>query len=368
MKMTRSQRAIIIVLGILTAIVCGFLATIFALNSQDILQTLAPATVTPPPVPTVPTQTPTVPPAATGAPPTPTPTSAPTFTPTPASDAPQTSYDLQIADEPENPSLRLQRGYAYVEIGAYADAIGDFDLAISGATGMTETLVEAYLGRGKARFYVKEWSAALEDLGQALTLDPDLADAHAWRGHLLSERGEYELGIEALRQAITLDEADPAKHIWLAQALLRSASPGAAKAAYSAALSLESHSVEAYVGRAIAEAELGDFDAAQVNLSHAMSTAPFSPVFLNGRAWFYARYQQDHLYEARQLAQQAIAGAEDDLEKARYTHTLGWIYYQQGHLEQAIATLEEAATLATVEGEVIYSKILEHLEEVKATQ
>ena len=56
------------------------------------------------------------------------------------------------------------------------------------------------------------------------------------------------------------------------------------------------------------------------------------------------------------------------MERARYTHTLGWIYYQQGYLEQAITTLEEAAALATVEGEVVYNEILEHLEEIKAAQ
>ncbi|MEE8391756.1 MAG: tetratricopeptide repeat protein [Anaerolineae bacterium] len=377
--MTRSQRIIIIVLGTLTAIVCGFLATIFALNSQEIFQAFAPAdmafapadttsalaTATLPLTPTVLVQTPTVPPTATASP-FPTPTSAPTFTPTPS--APQTSYDSQIAAEPENPSLRLQRGYAYIEMGVYTDALEDFDLAIVAAAGMTETLAEAHTGRGAARFHGKEWSTALEDFNQALALNPDLANAHAWRGHLLSERGELELGIEALRQAVTLDETDPAKYIWLAQALLRNASPGEAKAAYSAALSLESHSVEAYIGQAMAEVELGDLDAAQVNLSHAMSTAPFNPVALNGRAWFYARHQQDRLFEAGQLAQQAVEGAKDDLEKARYLHTLGQIYYQQGYLEQAITTLEEAATLATIEGEVIYDEILEDLEEFKTTE
>ena len=359
-KMTRSQRIVLIVLGTLTAVACGFLVIIFVLNSQEIMRTSAPTIVSLPPIPTAPTETPPAPPTATALPPTPTP--VPTPTPTPG--APPTSFDAQIANEPEDPTLRVQRGYAYVEMGAYANAIGDFDAAI----GLDGTLAEAYMGRGEARFYVKEWSAALEDFDQALMLNLDLADAYAWRGRLLSEWGEYARGIEALRQAIALDETDPVKHIWLAQALLRSGNPGAAKVAYSTSLSLESHSVEAYVGRMMAEEELGDLDAVQINLSHAMSTAPFDPASLNARAWFFARYQQDRLYEAEQLAQQAVAGTEDDLEKARYLDTLGWIYYQQGHLEQAITTLEEAAALATVEGEVIYSEILEHLEEVRAAQ
>jgi tetratricopeptide (TPR) repeat protein len=360
-KMTRSQTAIIMILGVLVTLVCGLLVTIFVLNSQEILQTFTPATATLSPTPTVPTETP-IPTSTATATPTFTPTPMPTLTPTPT--APQTSYDLQIANEPENPTLRVQRGYAYIELEAYTDAIADFDTAIC----LNATLPEAYLGRGEARFHTKEWSAALADLDQALALNPDLADAHAWRGYLLSERGEFNLGIEALQQAVTLDTADPVKHLHLAQAWLRSGNPVQAKAEFSTALSLESHSVEAYVGRAMAEIELEDSQAAWTDLSHAMSTAPFSPASLNGRARFYGWYQQDRLYESTQLAQQAISGAKDDLEKARYMHTLGWIYHLQGYHDQAITTLEEAAALATIEGDVIYDEILEHIEEIKAAQ
>ncbi len=368
MKMTRSQRLIIAVLGVLTAIVCGVLTTIFALNSQEILRAFgpAPADTAIPPTP-VPTETPTIPPTHTPSP-TPTPTAEPTFTPTPTPSAPQTSFDAQIADEPENPSLRLQRAYAYIEMGVYTDAIGDFNLAISAASGVTETLAEAYTGRGQARFYLKEWNAALEDLDQAVALTPDLVDAHAWRGHLLTEQGEYELGIEALRQAVTLDETDPVKYIWLGQALLGGQRYNEAKEAFSASLSLHAFSVEAYVGRAMAEDALGDPDAVQVNLGHAMSTDPFHPAALNARAWFLAQYEPDRLFEAAQLAQQAVDGAKDDLEKARYMYTLAQVYEQQRHHDQAIATLDEAVVLATIEGNVIYSEISEYLEELKATE
>jgi len=243
-------------------------------------------------------------------------------------------------------------------------AIEDFDVAI----GLDATLAEAYLGRGKAHFHLKEWHAALEDFEQALALNPDLADAHAWRGYLLSEQGEHEPALEALRQAVALDDADPWKHILLAQALLDSGNSDEAKIEYTAALSLEVRSIEAYVGRAMAQAEQGDFDAAQADLDSALDIAPYDPVALNGQAWFYVWYRHDHLDKAAQLARRAVAGAEEDLEKARYLHTLGWVYYKQGRYEEAAATLEEAAKLATIEGEVVYGEILEHLEEVEAAE
>ncbi len=351
MKLTRSQLIVLIVLGVLAVGVFGCLVSIFVRNSQQITGVLVP-TPTPPPSAT-PTEVP---------PPSPTP--VPPSTPTPTPVAPQTRYDLQVMGDPQNPTLRLQRGYAYIALGAYTYALEDFDAAI----GLHAGLAEAYLGRGEVRYHVREWSAAAEDFERAQALNPDLAGAHAWRGYLFSEWREYGLALEPLRQAVLLDEADPWKHLLLADALLHGGSPVEASIEYTAVLTINVRSIEAYVGRAMALAEQGDFDGAQADLNSALEIAPYDPLALNGQAWFYAWYRHDHLAEAEQLAQRAVAGARGDLERARYLHTLGWVYYQQGRYDEAAATLEQAAGLATVEGEVPYREILEHLEEVWAAQ
>lgn len=348
MKLTRSQQIVLVVLGVLTIGVYGCLVSTMVRSSRQASLASLPAAQT---------EEPTSSPTATASP-------TPAPTPTPIPPAPQTRYDLQVAHEPENPTPRLQRGYAYIALDAPTYAIEDFDAAIE----LDDTLARAYAGRGEALFHVKEWTAAEEDFEVALALNPDLADAHAWRGYLLSERGRHGPAIEALRQAVELDKGDPWKRIVLAQALLHSGSPGEAKIEYTAALALEGRSTEAYVGRAMAYAEEGDLDAAQADLDSARDVAPHDPVVLNGQAWLYAWYRNDRLPDAERLAQRAVAGAEDDLQKARHLHTLGWIYYQQERYDEAVATLEEAATLATVEGEVVYEEIVEHLEEAKGAR
>jgi hypothetical protein len=68
------------------------------------------------------------------------------------------------------------------------------------------------------------------------------------------------------------------------------------------------------------------------------------------------------------MAQRAAGGAEGDLEKARYLHTLGWVYYQQERYAEAVDRLEEAAELATVEGQVVYGEIVEDLEAVREVE
>ncbi|HET92250.1 MAG TPA: tetratricopeptide repeat protein, partial [Chloroflexi bacterium] len=284
--------------------------------------------------------------------------------PTPS--APATPYDDPLTNDPQNTPLRIQRGQTYIAMEAYPLAIADFNVALAAADA-DETRAAASLGRGVSRFHTREWSAALQDLDQALALDPTLADAHAWRGHLLAERREYTAAIEALRQAVALDAGDPVKHIRLAWALLGSGDPAQAVREYSAALDLAT-SVEAYTGRALAYAELGDVEAVQTNLSHAMSTAPFDPIALNGRALILARYQPEHLFEAEQLARQAVKNARSDLERAGCLYTLAWIQYQRGWYNETIATLEEAAALATVEGQVVYREIMALLEQANAAQ
>jgi tetratricopeptide (TPR) repeat protein len=359
MKLTRSQLIVLIVIGVLAIVVFGALASIVARNARQFSQVFAPTMVSMPPPDQAEEPSPT---ARVTAAPTPTPTPVPMPTPTPL--APQTRYDLQVAGDPKNPTLHMQRGYAYMTLSAYIYAVEDFSAAIELDTKMSE----AYVGRGEARICLKEWTAAMEDFEQALALNPDQADAHAWRGYLLSEQGEQTLALDALRQAVVLDGGDPWKHILLAQALLQSGSPGEAEVEYTVALLLDPRAIEAYVGRAMARAEQGDFDAAQGDLYSALDIGPYDPVAQNGQAWYYAWYRRSYLAEAEGFAKRAIEGAEGDLAKARYLHTLGWIYYEWGRYGDAEAALEEAASLATVEGKVVYKEIVEHLEEARKAQ
>jgi tetratricopeptide (TPR) repeat protein len=361
MKFTRSQLIVLITIGVLVVAVFGGLASIVVRNTQQFSQVLAPTTAEMAPLDQVEASSPAPTTAATVTP-APTPTPVPTLTPTPI--APQTRYDLQVAREPESPTLRLQRGYAYITLGAYIYAIEDFNVAIE----RDAKMAEAYVGRGEARIHLKEWTAAMEDFDQALALNPDQADAHAWRGYLLSERGEHDPALEALRRAAVLDGGDPWKHVLLAQALLRSGNASEAEAEYTVVLLLDPRAVEAYVGRAMARAEQGDFDAAQGDLYSALDIEPYDPMALNGQAWYYAWYRHSYLAEAEGFARRAIEGTEGDLDKARYLHTLGWIYYEWGRYDDAAAVLEEAAGLATVEGEVVYKEIIEHLEEARKAQ
>lgn len=350
MKLTRSQIIVLVVLGVLTVGVYGCLVGTVVINSRQGMQAPPEAAALPPQETAAPTNTPI-----------PSPTPTPTITPSPTPIAPQTRYDLQIAASPDDPALRLQRGYAYIELATYIYAVEDFDAALE----TDDALSEAYLGRGIAHFYLKEWSAALEDWEQAQNSNPELTEAYVWRGRVLSLQGKPQLALNELRQAVALDETNPDNHLALADALLRSGEQEEAALEYTTVLSSEVRSTEAYVGRAMALAQQGDFDAAEADLRSAEEISPHDPAVLNAQARFYGWYGRGDLDTAARMAQLAVNGAKGDLEKALYLDTLGRIYYDQKRYEEAVTALEQAAELATVEGQVIYAEIPGYLEEAK---
>ena len=354
MGLSRRQTIMVVVLTTLVILVCGLLVSISVVNSAQIAQTLPivgplaghplGGTEDEDPAPTAVI----------------TPTIAPSPTPTPRT--PQTRYDLQVEHEPRDPSLRVLRGEAYLELSALGPAMQDFGTAI----GLDPTLAEAYLGRGRAEYILKEWTAALSDFDRAIEANSDLADAHAWRGFLLAEWGEYGRALEGLQQAVAVDASSAWYHTLLGQALLLNGDPEGAQGEFTVALWLDARRIDAYVGRAMTQAELGDLEAALADLESALDIAPYSWMALNGKARFYAEYRPERLAEAVQLAQRALAGANTDLEQASCLDTLGWAYHQLGQHEQALAALEEAATLATVEGQVVHAGIAAHLAQAKA--
>lgn len=354
MKFTRTQLVVLVILGVLTVATVVFSVGLMVEGTRLMRASqLAETSPITQPADRLISSPPSEPTAA--------PTSTPIPLPTPTPFTPQTRYDLQIAREPENADLRVQRGYAYMDLGAYESALGDFNMAIE----LDDSLPEAYLGRGALRFYLREWSAALEDFDRALELNPVYADAFAWRGRLLAARGEYDAGLEALRWAVSLDGSNPLNYTWLGQALLDSGDFVSARGEFTTALLLDPRSIEAYVGRAMAAAKQGDIDAAQDDLHAALAIGPYEPAALHGQAWLYTWHKSGHLAEAEQLAQRAVAGARTELERARYLDTLGWVYYQEGRYEEAEAVLVEAVHLATVGGVVVYRDILDHLDTVR---
>jgi tetratricopeptide (TPR) repeat protein len=292
------------------------------------------------------------------------PTPLPTATPPPnATPTPQpvfTQYDQQVQANPTDLELRLKRAEAYMELGAYAAALADYEQARK----LDEERAEVYVGIGQANYYLRRWTAAQNAFGTAIAFNQDLPEAHFGLGRIHYFQGKYEEAAKAFDWAAEINPDFARAEAWLAIAAARAGDVEEALGASERALAVDPELPLAYVARSWARRvqDPPDLEAAQADLLYAQDLAPYNFEVLNALARFYQEHRPERLAEAEQLAQYALNWAEEDLERARALHTLGRIYLEQGRVEEAQRTLAEAADSATSEGRIVLAGLVKDLE------
>ena len=84
-------------------------------------------------------------------------------------------------------------------------AIGACTAIIQSGQDTTKDLAAAFLNRGRAYAGKREYDRAIQDLDQAIRLDPNLALAFNSRGYDYNGKGEYDRAMQDFDQAIRLD-------------------------------------------------------------------------------------------------------------------------------------------------------------------
>ena len=116
----------------------------------------------------------------------------------PLAQTPDSSDTLPIN---EMALLWFERGNAYVQSGDYEDAVEDFTQAIT----TDPNYADAYYSRGRVLGRLGKHQQAIGDFTQALSLNPKNANAHADRGAAYGSLGQHALAISDFTQAITLN-------------------------------------------------------------------------------------------------------------------------------------------------------------------
>jgi tetratricopeptide (TPR) repeat protein len=194
------------------------------------------------------------------------------------------------------------RGRSYTSEGAYDRALQDLDEAIR----IDPKLAVAYNNRGWTYNNKHEYDRALIDLDEAIRLDPRLAVAYANRGVSYNNKHDYDRAIRDLDEAIRL-------------------LPTAANY---------------YASRGSAYTAKGDYDTALRDLDEAVRLAPRSVNALNGRGFAYK--QKGDFDRAIRDLDEAIR--LDPKSVAPYSNR-GDAYRQKGDLDRAFADLNEAIRL-----------------------
>jgi tetratricopeptide (TPR) repeat protein len=97
----------------------------------------------------------------------------------------------------------FERGNTNVKSGKYEEAVNYFTQAIT----IDPNFADAYYSRGHVLGRLGKHEQAIDDFTQTLTLNPKNANAYADRGAAYGSSGQHALAISDFTQAITLNPA-----------------------------------------------------------------------------------------------------------------------------------------------------------------
>ena len=240
-------------------------------------------------------------------------------------------WEHTLAVTTDNDVAHNNLGYLSVRRGELDKAMSHFEAASKIRSGKVDAhynlgtaFVEMNIGDALAR--KGQADKAMAHFEQAIKLQPDYAEAYYNRGNVLYAKGRTGEAIPDFEKALQLQPNDADAHTGLGNALLRK---GALKEAIA-------------------------------HYNQAIALAPKDPHSRNNLAWVLATSSDPSIRDgakAVELARQAISlsGGKDPL----FFRTLAAAYAETGRYSDAIAVVQQAATVAKVQGKSSLANLLE---------
>ena len=226
-----------------------------------------------------------------------------------------------LADDPHNVMAFCDRGYAYSELGKYAEAAADYNSAVQ----LAPDFVLAYVNRGINNGLAGHPDQELEDEAHALSLDPRNSAARSARGLAYFRQGKFDRAIDDFDVAIDpeanagspdeesppsgfrdsagnfqgivgVDTLDEHLYYYRGMAYLKLGRPDRALADLNKSVLVEPAYFPAYAGRAECFQKQGDTPRAIAEYDRLVELAPKAGLIARGN------YYGDHGDPARALA------------------------------------------------------------------
>ncbi len=175
-----------------------------------------------------------------------------------------------ISLAPEDGSLYLLRGQAYLQEGNIDDAITDLSYAVS----FSPTLAEAYVQRANAYRAQDNNYAAIDDLTAAIGLQPDRADLYVARADSYRNLQDYDNADKDYAKAIALEPQNPKWYSARATAYEWRGELESAIKDLDKAIELDPTSADYYAQRASDHRWSDQYDLAMADFMKARTLAP----------------------------------------------------------------------------------------------
>lgn len=121
-------------------------------------------------------------------------------------------YDEAVKLAPDNAKLFLGRAEAFVNVRKLREALGDYDRAIALGLRNKADRLFGFSGRGYVALLMQDYDGAVRSLDQAISVDPDAANALLWRAHANERRGQVAAALRDYeRAAVVQRDSAPAR-------------------------------------------------------------------------------------------------------------------------------------------------------------
>lgn len=210
-------------------------------------------------------------------------------------------FSLYILLNPTDSQGFYGRGRTYGVVGAFEDALSDFDRALRLAPNVPEYTAQVHFDRANIYLQQNNVVAALADLNMTLELAPANGDALLTRGNILAFQQRFDAALVDYNSAVDLLPNDNRPYGQRGALNLQLGNFDDALADLSRAIELNPQGVQPYVNRALLHSSQSNYRAALDDLDSALAISPE-----NNRLYLFRA-------SVRQSADQVRAAASDYL-------------------------------------------------------
>ncbi|MBE9536059.1 MAG: tetratricopeptide repeat protein [Proteobacteria bacterium] len=245
-------------------------------------------------------------------------------------------FDRAISINPKNASAYTNRGVVLIRLEDYVSAIADFDKTIS----LDFYFAETYLNRGWAYYKANNYPEALNNYEEAIKNDPAFVDPYINKGIVYDAMGDFPSAIENYAKAIKLAPERGKIYYYRGISYGRLGRHESAIKDFDYLISLMPEHSKAYFNRGIAYGTLAQYDKALSDFNKAVSLDPLYAEAFSRRGMLYSLLGKYGLA----VGDYRTAIREGHLSAATY-YNLGLAYLKLQNRELAIVALETAAGL-----------------------
>jgi tetratricopeptide (TPR) repeat protein len=222
-------------------------------------------------------------------------------------------YTAVIAEDPNYAEYYFDRGNLLRRLDRDEEALADYETAMR----LSPPFPEVFYNRGDIRASRGDIDGALADLDYVLELNPEFVDAYVNRAGIHLDADDLDAAHRDAVAGLAVDPDNPYLHVVLGQVYAEHAQYVAARAAFDRAVEADSELVAALSGRASVAYELGDRDAALIDLRRAVELAPRDAALRYNRAFLHqgAGRWDDALADLDTAAE--LAPGDPDITQAR---------------------------------------------------